>query len=506
MATNPQRAPWWKRIKIKMLEITGNLDMTGHRITNLGDGQSGSQDGCSVAQMEAANQNLIVDDVDAATTAALPANTRTADVLTAGANGAFPTVDGIAPVLNYEYLVKDEGGIAAHINNGIYKLTQLGDGGTPWKLTRRSDMNNGKDAAHVYVSVDNGTANGGKSFRCINNAGSGIVNTDALEWKFWGLSTDHANLSNLAWNAAKHIIDVDVDMAGYKIKNCRHIGVYHVSDVFGSDGVDADGDEDNPFQTAQAAFNYGVSMLDSVIILIIDSNTMTPYLLNIPNYSPPTSICSVEAMMMAWDTFSSITVGAGNRVAIDNLSVLKLKEGTNSNLTTILIEECYIKTLLNNAETGHPANWKMTFAETLMDTTAITNVLAMGARARGKTLDNQTDKSYNLTELSMNGHKITDGADPTLAQDFATKNYVDSIGKPKAGNILAASFAGNPKVATVTFNTTFPNANYSVSIIGADGRIWTVQNQIAGSFIIDSGSNVVLTGDVHWIATPHNDP
>ena len=138
------------------------------------------------------------ENVDAGTTGALPANTRTGDVLTADALGEFPTVDGVAPVLNQEYLVQDEGGVAAHINNGIYELTVLGDVGTAWQLTRRSDLAGGDPAAGVFVSVEAGTVNGDKTFRCINNDGADVVNTDALEFKFWGSLTDHGNLIGLA--------------------------------------------------------------------------------------------------------------------------------------------------------------------------------------------------------------------------------------------------------------------------------------------------------------------
>lgn len=137
------------------------------------------------------------DNVDAATTGVLPNNTRTVDVLQADANAEFPTIDGVAPVINQTYLVKNEGGGANHINDGIYELTVLGDGGTDWQLTRRSDMDDGDGASGAFLSVDQGTVNGEKTFRCITNIGSDVVNTDALEFKFWGQTVDHNNLINV---------------------------------------------------------------------------------------------------------------------------------------------------------------------------------------------------------------------------------------------------------------------------------------------------------------------
>jgi hypothetical protein len=77
-----------------------------------------------------------------ATAAALPANTYnngTSGVgatLTANANGAL-TVDGVAAVAGNRILVKNE---AAGANNGVYTVTQVGSGSTPYILTRATDF------------------------------------------------------------------------------------------------------------------------------------------------------------------------------------------------------------------------------------------------------------------------------------------------------------------------------------------------------------------------------
>jgi hypothetical protein len=103
---------------------------------------------------------------------ALPANTYangTAGVgatLTATANGAFPTVDGVTIPLGGRVLVKDE---AAQANNGIYVLTQVGNAGVPWILTRAADFDTAAEmtvvagvrfAVAVYVQQGTGTRAG----------------------------------------------------------------------------------------------------------------------------------------------------------------------------------------------------------------------------------------------------------------------------------------------------------------------------------------------------------
>jgi hypothetical protein len=77
-----------------------------------------------------------------ATVVALPANTYnngTSGVgatLTANANGAL-SVDGVAAVAGNRILVKNE---VAQANNGVYTVTQVGNGSTPYILTRATDF------------------------------------------------------------------------------------------------------------------------------------------------------------------------------------------------------------------------------------------------------------------------------------------------------------------------------------------------------------------------------
>jgi hypothetical protein len=77
-----------------------------------------------------------------ATAAALPANTYnngTSGVgatLTANANGAL-SVDGVAAVVGNRILVKNE---VTQANNGVYTVTQVGNGSTPYILTRATDF------------------------------------------------------------------------------------------------------------------------------------------------------------------------------------------------------------------------------------------------------------------------------------------------------------------------------------------------------------------------------
>jgi hypothetical protein len=75
----------------------------------------------------------------------------------------------------------------------------------------------------------------------------------------------------------------------------------------------------------------------------------------------------------------------------------------------------------------------------------------------------------------------------------------------KSGNVANTTFAGNPKKATVTFSTAFPNTNYAITITGEDSRTWTIENKAAGSFIIDANSNTNLSGTTYWICVAYGE-
>ena len=97
-----------------------------------------------------------------ATTEALPSCTYdngtlgVGATLTADADGAL-TVDGGAVTAGQRVLVKDQ---VASADNGVYVVTQAGDAGNPWVLTRADDYNQFDNAqAGDSLNVLAGTAN-----------------------------------------------------------------------------------------------------------------------------------------------------------------------------------------------------------------------------------------------------------------------------------------------------------------------------------------------------------
>ncbi|HKO90983.1 MAG TPA: hypothetical protein VJU61_07525, partial [Polyangiaceae bacterium] len=113
-------------------------------------------------------------EVDYATTAALAANTQSATApftLTVNSAGGAFNVDGAGSgiTVGKRILVKDEG---TQAKNGIYSVSVVGNGTTPWRLTRTTDVL----TALAEITVKYGAVNGTKTYY-ISSPASGPINT-----------------------------------------------------------------------------------------------------------------------------------------------------------------------------------------------------------------------------------------------------------------------------------------------------------------------------------------
>ena len=117
--------------------------------------------------------------VRAATAAALPANTRTSNVLTANVDGAIGTVGGVAVTDGDYILVQNEGGGASHVNNGAFVLAD-GDGSNPWTLTRATYFDDSAELiAMTTFRIQEGTYAGKERYLVTSGA---TINVTALEF------------------------------------------------------------------------------------------------------------------------------------------------------------------------------------------------------------------------------------------------------------------------------------------------------------------------------------
>ena len=153
-----------------ILEILRETSMEGNKITNLAD-PSAPQDAVNLQTLEAYIEG-VRDPKDAARVhadpSALPANTYdngtggVGATLTADANGALPSIDGVALAVGDRVFVSQ-----GTVEQGIYEVTDLGSVGTPWILTRATDADGspaGEFTQGMLVPIAQGTDYGGQGY------------------------------------------------------------------------------------------------------------------------------------------------------------------------------------------------------------------------------------------------------------------------------------------------------------------------------------------------------
>lgn len=145
---------------------TADVSFATYKLTNLGTPVSAA-DAATKQYVDDVAQGLNIHAASyAATTANLNATYSNgtsgvgATLTNAGANAAF-SVDGVSPSLNARILVKNQ---TSQAQNGIYVLSTVGDGSTPWVLTRATDFDTAVEIAggdFTFVDAGNTLANTG---------------------------------------------------------------------------------------------------------------------------------------------------------------------------------------------------------------------------------------------------------------------------------------------------------------------------------------------------------
>ena len=126
-----------------------------------------------------------------ATVVALPACALVGNRLTAAANGTIPaaTTDGFALAVGNDVLVKNQGGVAAHLQDGPYRVVDVGlagGGGRPWILDRTPHCDeSGEVFDGMMVVVGEGNTLKGHVFEQVTDAPIDL-NVTALEFRDLG--------------------------------------------------------------------------------------------------------------------------------------------------------------------------------------------------------------------------------------------------------------------------------------------------------------------------------
>lgn len=215
--------------------------MGGNRVTNIGTPTSAT-DATTKAYVDSVKQALdIKDSVRVATTADLSAtyNNGTSGVgatLTADANGAI-SVDGVSLTLNDRILVKNQ---STATENGIYKVTTVGDISNPFVLTRTIDADSSAEVTGgMFTFVEEGSTNGDNGFVLTDVTGSASLGSDTLT--FTQFSGAGQIIAGDALSSSGNRIDVNVDDTTIEVSSdsLRLKGLGSLSEgdlIFGANG------------------------------------------------------------------------------------------------------------------------------------------------------------------------------------------------------------------------------------------------------------------------------
>lgn len=178
--------------------------------------------------------------------------------LTAGSNGAFST-DGSSPALNDRILVKDQ---STQAQNGIYTLTQVGDGSNPAILTRATDYDEASDMnAGDEVAVVGGTTLAGSKWMMTQTAAI-TVGTTAITWIDISVPENVMNLTGTQTaTGAKTFDDLtlggDMDGGGFQINDVADPTL--AQDVATKNYVDNNIPSGSEIEVNQAGHGFSVS-------------------------------------------------------------------------------------------------------------------------------------------------------------------------------------------------------------------------------------------------------
>lgn len=357
----------------------------------------------------------------AGTISALPAVTATPTTLTASVNGAFPVVDALSLTVGARLLVKDQ---ANAVENGIYEVTDLGSGATPFILTRSSDCDGAPDhevKTGVFTYVSGGATNADTSWVVSSGTPAITVGTDNIDWAQFTGATNISAGTGISVNGS--IISTAAPTTS-----------------------------DNAPSTFSAVKTFAVS----------------PVISTITNGAATVSLPSVTSTLSTLDgaeTLSNKTLNAGSGTSI-NATLLTSGTVSDSVLPTTLSNKTLVSpsfsTIVNGGTVTVPSG-----TATLVTTTG------------GQTLTNKLIRATNGVATNPN---YSFSGDTTAGMYRSGVN--GELNFSSGGTADTRLTLG----ATTTFSRSTPNTNFFVQTEATNSAIQSVKSLVAAAPTLGMGA------------------
>jgi len=212
--------------------------------------------------------------------------------LTKNTNGAFPSQDDITLVQGDRVLIKNEtGGNAPY--NGIYVLTTVGDGGTPWQLTRATDNDEADEFAAAYTFVEEGTTQADNGYLCTTDEPITVGTTNITWVQFSGAgqviagagltkSGNTINVGDANKGVQVNADDLEIDASEIAGDGLKQNGVSsYLLDIepadFAGNGLEDNGSDDlqvKPDATGGVNLATVISVTSNGVAVKIDDDTI----------------------------------------------------------------------------------------------------------------------------------------------------------------------------------------------------------------------------------------
>jgi hypothetical protein len=202
---------------------------------------AGDTSAVNKAYVDAKAQGLdLKNSVNAVTAVALPAYTRTGNVITASSLGALPAIDGVTlDAVNKNRLLLKNG--AAGADNGIYVVTNAGSAGAAFVLTRADDADtDAKVTSGMFTWGIEGTLNGLKGW-ALTTPDPITLNTTALSF------TQVSQATAPTWGGITGTLSAQTDLQtaldGKVDENAAITGATHTKITYDAKGLVTSGSD-----------------------------------------------------------------------------------------------------------------------------------------------------------------------------------------------------------------------------------------------------------------------